>query len=151
VQLGADGTLPELVLEEVEPDAAGTRQQSKSSNPMFLIGVLSASVVSSVLLLLLDAESTTRGDGPADARHELARHYIRGEPLAEYQVLLRRALQQHAQGNLAEERRLYHRVLDMLHREDQNRFTGLTGAVDAADPPNDRDLERLLARLLEGG
>ena len=125
-------------------------EKTKTSNPWVMIGVLSLSFGLSVLMLFID---TTPGSGEAptkaQTRRLIERSYIAQEPpLEEYQLLLRQALQAHTRGDTVRERRIYRRVLDMLHAEGKNKFKGLTGVPDADQPPNDRDLEELLSTML---
>ena len=84
------------------------------------------------------------------ARRQLEDQYLRPSVApARYQQLLRQALWAHNREAYDEERRLYKQVLDLLHAENKDPYNGLTGQIDARDPPNDRHLEELLATLVD--
>jgi len=149
IQLGADGQLPRLVLEEGKKQRR--EEQAESSNPWLLRVVLIVSIGMSGLMLVWNP---TSGGGQSKSKQE-AREVIEttyatsrgGGSLEPYQLLLGEALQAHSRGETATERRLYRNVLDMLHGEDKNEFTGLTGKPQGPRP-SDTDLEALLATLL---
>lgn len=149
VFLGADGKLPELVLHEGSQREKNV-EKSATQSPLVLIGVLAFSVGLSMLMLLADttpqrADTRTK----AEARRVLRNHYLADQsPLEPYQVVLREALQAYSRGDFVAERRLYRRVLDMLHEEGKNKHAGLTGALYGALPPSDQDLENQLSILL---
>lgn len=151
IQLGADGRLPELALDEAvrRKDKPET---SKSSNSLILVGVLLFSVVVSIVMLFVESSDTkSESRAKSEARESIALWYTgQGQepPLDRYQRLLRESLQAHSRGDFAKERRNYRRVLDMLHSEDKNDVTGLTGALGGTEAPNDKDLQRRLATLL---
>lgn len=156
VNLGADGRLPELALQEgAQKEAEESTEQA--SNPLLVIVVLAISFISVAVILLWDtearrAESRTR----AAAREQLVEHYTNPphplHPLEEYQQLLRKALQAYNQGKYADEQRYYRQVLNMLRDErllkDETAVTGLTGVRKGPNPPSDEHLESVLARLL---
>jgi hypothetical protein len=62
---------------------------------------------------------------------------------------LREALQANNKGDYATERRRYHQVLDLLHAENNDPLSGLTGQANAAKPPHDRHLEEMLSALVD--
>ncbi len=145
LELGRDGKLPELRLEESQP--AQDDVSRESSNPWLLIGVLTFSVVSSVVMLLVD---TTVGRGEAtsktDARQEIQRAYLdTNDPHTSrpYQQHLRQALQAYARGDSELERRHYRDVSEMLRADNLHPLRGLTGDVSSDDRLNE-----LLATLL---
>jgi hypothetical protein len=149
INLGADGRLPELVLQE------GTKAEqvptaSRGANPLVLVGVLAVSFGLSAVMLLMDTETRrSESDKQAEARAELALHYTQTHRRLEpYQEELRRALQFHNQGKYAEEHRCYRRVLDLLHEEHRDNLKGLTGVRHGTSPPSDQHLESLLSQLL---
>lgn len=148
-QLGADGNLPQLALQEASGKREQMQEQASSSNPLMLIIVLGISLTMSVVMLLVDFDNAGQRITESAAREQLEMHYVgsEGDP-APYQRLLRQALQAHSRGDYNTERRRLREVLDMLHSEGKNRFTGLTGVPDADYPPNDAHLEQQLARLL---
>lgn len=152
--LTADGKLPELVLADKDR-AAATDAPAARTPPWFLIGMLGFSVISSVLMLVVDtAPVATSLTSHAAAREAIQLYYV-GQPprLEPYQARLRLALQAGGRGDRAEERRLYQEVLALLRSEGTSKFRGLTGmasnALDPPDgPPHDRHLERLISILL---
>jgi hypothetical protein len=151
VRLGGDGKLPELALTE----KAAARREAKAPSQSYLIWVVMAvSVLMSVGMLLIDAEpaATSRGDSRAMARAELASYY-RGEvsTLQPYQIYLRNAVLAHAQGDAANERRNYFRVLDLLDAadiRDPANLNGLTGKQTGRGRSSDTDLRRQLEILV---
>lgn len=146
LDLGADGKLPALKLEET----AGTPVEEAGeagSNPWLLIGVLGFSIVTSIAMLLIDA-SPRRGEREAkvDARLEILRQYVEPpNPRATrpYQQRLRQALQAHSRGDDEAERMHYRAVSDMLRAGDLHPLRGLTGEIDSDDR-----LKELLTILL---
>lgn len=158
VHLAADGKLPELKLNdgesEEEEEKAADKKGEGGTNPIVLIGVMCGSVLFSVLLVLAEFETSEHHTSDkASARHELEDFYTNlGDPNkpdapppppVPYQILLREAKQAFTRGDFAGERAMYRRVLDLLHSEGRNRFTGLTGS-----PHKDEDLEKILSTLL---
>ena len=148
IDLGADGRLPELILQEgtkVEPTAATPH----STNPLVLVAVLTVSFGLTAAMLLLDTESRrSESERTGAARQELALHYTQSRRQEPYQEHLRQALQFHNQGKYAEERNCYRRVLDLLHEEHRENLKGLTGVRRGISPPSDEHLESLLSLLL---
>ncbi len=116
----ADGKLPDLQLEE---GAAQQKPQAgqQSMNPLVLLGILSASVLVSILLVVA---SVNRPDAASSEQKDHARQVIEdkffgagnieNKGLEPYQVLLREAQLAHSHGDFATERQHYRRVLDML-------------------------------------
>ena len=149
VQLGADGQLPELKLNEVETDEKDNEEASSGTSPLLLV-VLAISIVSSVVLLLLDTSaSRSESRTKRDALERLETPYYIGEPPTKpepFQLLIRQALQAHRRGDLDTERQLYKRVLDLLHAEGKNKFTGLTGNI-YGETDSDEELEKLINTL----
>lgn len=105
----------------------------------------------SLLMLFVEpggqtASATTRSESIS----RLTTDYIgEGPELETYQVLLRDAIREENAGNLGKSKRIYRRVLYMLHQEKPNPKQGLTGPVGGRNPPNDDDLEELLGVLLK--
>lgn len=150
VRLGGDGKFPELALTE----KAAARREAKAPSQSYLIWVVMAvSVLMSVGMLFIDAEpATSRRDSRTTARTELASYY-RGEvsSLQPYQIHLRNAVLAHAQGDAANERRNYFRVLDLLDAadiRDPANLNGLTGKQTGRGRSSDTDLRRLLETLV---
>lgn len=148
----ADGKLPELHLEE---DTAKERPDigQRSVNPLVLVGVLSISVVLSILLVLMEGETPPASNvgKKSQMRQKLADHYfglgtIDTRPLEPYQLLLREARQAFSRGDYKTEREHYRKVLDMLRADHGSEDRGLTGSA-----LKDKDLEEALSVLLSGG
>jgi hypothetical protein len=128
VELGADGQLPELSLD----DAATNRDRSaksKESNPLLLYAVLALSFVMTLALLLLDAGSTSsKGLTKEQARRDIVQFYGReGDELRPFQRSLRAARLAHSRGDYRAERMEYRKVLNQLNSEDINQHLGVTG------------------------
>jgi hypothetical protein len=155
VNLGADGLLPELSLQE-SSQAAESQAASRSGNPLLLILVLAASFAATAVMLFLDTESRrSESLQRSMARQQVADYYARAaypsHPLEDYQQRLRKALQAHNQGKYADERRYYRQVLNRLRDEglqSEQAVTGLTGVRKGPTPPSDEHLESLLSQLL---
>ncbi|HJN08449.1 MAG TPA: hypothetical protein QF564_07135 [Pirellulaceae bacterium] len=150
VELGHDGQLPVLQLEEatrIDVD----QENARTSNPWLLVAALAVSFGMSAVLLFVEtdgapAERTTK----KSARRDVEMYYSRPVPQPQrYRQLLREALQAYNKEDYATERRRYKQVLDLLHAENNDRYSGLTGQVSASEPPNDRHLEELLSTLVD--
>ncbi|MFO0901741.1 MAG: hypothetical protein U0939_02005 [Pirellulales bacterium] len=155
VPLGADGKLPSLLLEDVEQAVEEEAAKPKNSPPWLLLTVFGVSIAMSLALLFVDSEGGGGGErrSAVATRSQLQQHYAGVvPPLAPYQQKVRLALQAHEKGDREEEKRLYREVLDILHSESKNKSTGVTGMIDAPDPPignpSDRHLEGLISTLL---
>lgn len=146
LDLGADGKLPALKLEE-SAGAAVEETGESASNPWLLIGVLAFSIVTSIAMLLIDASPRrSEREAKVDARQEILRQYVEPpNPRATrpFQQRLRRALQAHSRGDAEAERMHYRAVSDMLQADDLHPLRGLTG-----DVATDDRLKELLAILL---
>jgi hypothetical protein len=147
VQLGEDGQLPELSLDE-ELTGGQSDQKVKRSNSLLLSILLAASVAASVLLLV--AEGPMRGS--ADRSRESARNALSqmledsqpqgaNQPEAGWRLLVRDALSAAARADRTGEQRAYDRLLKLLNAEDRP-ATGLTG-----DMQRDEELRGLIAQL----
>lgn len=148
-KLAPDGSLPALHL--VEDSGDRPRETIKrQSNPLLLVVVLAASLLTSLALLFVEPEPTARGDARLKeaARREIAAEYFSNPnpeaPLAEYQRLLREAHWAHSRGDFKREQQLYRRVLMLLYAESGRSYTGLTGSRS-----RDKRLEELLRILLK--
>ncbi len=145
--LGADGTLPELVVHEgTKPEAEKKDQQN--SKPMLMAIALCFSAVMSVLMLFVDTQpSQSRSQKKSEARQHLAKYYI-GDGSLRYQQIVRNALADSNHGNERAARARYRQLLKMLYSEDHSHSIGLTGPKSALSPPSDHDLEEKLSILL---
>jgi hypothetical protein len=143
VQLGADGQLPSLALQDEERKDVEDKA-SQSSNPLLLIGALCFSITMSLIMLVVEPGGAASDPGSKDeARLQIKGHYM-GESasLKPYERKLREAIQAHHRGDNKTERARYREVLNMLHDE-SNPIEGLTG-----DPERDRHLKDQLGTLL---
>jgi hypothetical protein len=147
LKLAEDGKLPDLALREGQRKDK-PRTDSTAVNPLVLFIVLTASVVMSVFLVMMDF---TPVDQRLARRQARARATIEEQFLAPagaehpepYQVLLREALLEHSRGNFTQERRLYRRVLRLLRAELPDEQQGVTGSTY-----RDAELEDLLTVLV---
>ena len=151
VQLGQNGQLPSLVLEEGKAKGLADDEEQKSS-PFLMVTVLCVSLGMSMVMLLLDTEGApSEKEDKSDARKMIEQHYI-GQPgqikLEAYQQDLRQALRAHNKADYATERKIYQKVFFLLKAENNNELKGLTGQVSAKQHPCDQKLEELLATLL---
>ncbi len=147
VQLGEDGTMPELTLEADSDKKKDKEKGSKESNPLVMYVALGLSFLMSLSLLVIEFEpSGPSSGGVATARQELADTYygIESKELEPYQRLLRTARFARSRGDRTAERRAYRNVLSLLNSEDKDRYTGLTGTEK-----KDARLKELIAVLLE--
>jgi uncharacterized protein YbaR (Trm112 family) len=152
LRLAADGKLPALRLEE--DDAKGKpAAKSRSVNPLVMLGVLSMSIVLSVLLVLIpDASPTSSGTSQqALMRKKIEEDYfgaegIENKDLEPYQMLLRKAQQANTRGDRKMEREDYRKVLEMLRVERPPHERGLTGSRS-----RDKELKEAISVLLNGG
>ena len=143
--LANDGTLPTLVLNEAD-EKERAEAKRESSNPWLLIGALSISIVSSIAMLLIDAQpSRPNQDLKQEARETIVKEFLGNGTArpAPYQDQLRRALQAHDRADLDTERKYYREVSEMLHADNLSPLRGLTG-----DMYHDDQLKELLSILL---
>ncbi len=135
VRLGEDGHLPELQLLDADIAPKSTRQKPKETSPALLYGALGASLLMSLVLLVLEGESGPTRQGKTQARQMILKEFVgqEGQTLLRHQRLLREAGLAAARGDVAGERESYRRVLQMLNSEDRNPFTGITGSLDDDD------------------
>ncbi|MBI1900402.1 MAG: hypothetical protein HYS13_04710 [Planctomycetia bacterium] len=166
IQPERDGRLPELALDQLDHKKR-TDSRSSSSNPAFMTAAIVFSILASVLLLLVDFESSKEvSQSKEESRRKIQMEFAQSHhpncparlypykgctcdpppPLLEYQQLLRLAEQAHARGDVDEERRMYRRVLRMLRNETKTRH-GLTGSPQTTN--RDADLEALIGRVLQ--
>jgi hypothetical protein len=147
----ADGRLPDLQLQEGQQKQR-PESTSRSINPLLLFGLLSLSVVMSVVIVLLDVDTPRLADSAEKnaARLFIEDNYFGGGNLDQgdlkrYQIELREARRAHSRGDDKTERRQYRRVLDLLHAERGEDQRGLTGSRD-----RDNKLEKNIRTILSG-
>lgn len=151
VKLGEDGQLPELTLLDAAQKPLTERREER--NPLLLYGALAFSFVMSLGMLLLDPSpaTTTSGD-KSQARAALAEYFgDDGSRLEPYQKALRQALVEFSQGDVADERREYRKVLQMLNAadiRDPANLNGLTGRQTGRGRASDQQLREHLETLL---
>lgn len=150
VQLGEDGHLPELHLQEIDggqqKKKTGKEQQQKSEGNPLLVGIaIGFSLLSSLLMLFMSPGGS--GSGSADkssARVEIRQFYGgENEKLEPYQLLLREAALSYSRGDRRDERDYYRRVFQMLVSEDNQGLIRLTETREG-----DEKLRDLLSVLL---
>lgn len=149
VRLGADGQLPQLVLQEGEKRERRS-EEKQGMNPLVLVAVLALSLASTAAILFIPDASPAVSQFKNDARRVVEDYYIgKGENIRPYQEHLREALQAHRRGDYNLEQRKYRQVMNMLKYEGLG-LTGLTGrrGTQEVPPPNDYDLEEQLRILL---
>ena len=154
IKPAADGKLPELKLDDGQPDANAGQQNRTAVNPLVLLAALSLSVTFSVMLVFVDF-GDSRGvnyERKAAARYNVEKDYFpdiresaldRTKRLEPYQVLLSEAQQAHARNDEKVERAAYGKVLSMLRSERGAFQKGLTGSAQ-----RDKRLEELITTLL---
>jgi len=140
-----DGKLPGLRLHETA--GGGRKEKAQGTNPLVLIGLLSLSVVSTVVILFHDFGPSDHSSDKekAAAREQIGKEYfaeLDNQPLKPYEVYLRNAQRAHVRGDAKTERAMYQKVLALLHAE---RLPGenLTGTAE-----RDEDLKGYLITLL---
>ncbi len=146
VQLGEDGHLPELTLDE-EMTGGRPDGRSRGSSNLLLYLLLAGSVAGSSMLILVDgpASSTTatvKRNALSELKQILLDSNRPGGVETDWQILVRDALAAHARRNRTAERLAYDRLLKRLNAEDLGR-TGLTG-----DLGQDKRLRELIAELI---
>ncbi|MBN1393919.1 MAG: hypothetical protein JW959_02725 [Pirellulales bacterium] len=147
-----DGKLPGLRLDEEAIKDKRPQEKKTSMNPLVLLGLLSASVVLSIVLALVDLNPPT-GSGSEtkdQQRYLIERDYfgsgnIDNRDLEPHQLLLREAQRAHIRGDRETERDNYRRVLKMLRAERAPGERGLTGSRR-----RDKQLEDAITVLLSG-
>ncbi len=144
-----DGKLPELRLRE-PGQTAEKEAGSGGMSPLVLFGLLSLSVVVSLVLVFAptDSQTPTKRSARKQARETIQDKFFTDQgspgPERQYQVYLREAQQEYARGDFKREREFYRRVLGLLRAERGSKFDeGLTGSQD-----RDRELEEQIMILL---
>jgi hypothetical protein len=145
VRFGEDGHLPELRLNDADAAPKSSAKPASGGNPAVLYAALGCSLLASVILLVVDLETSGSSQSKATARQAIVAEFIGqdGQPLKPYQRLLREASLAHSRGDLKAEHDAYRRVLLILNSEDRNPFAGVTG-----DLRDDERLRRYLGTLL---
>ena len=150
LQLASDGRLPQLHLHESSEEPK-QKQQARSVNPLLLFALLGASVLVSILMVLLDSggQSAQQGRSAEDAWRIIEGEYF-GDPdkpqrPLRYQELLRDAQRARNRGDVESQKRLLREVLAMLDAEPHpnDRGRGLTGS-----PGRDKRLREQIIVLL---
>ncbi len=144
VELGADGQLPELALQEGQA-ARERAAKPKQANPLVLYGALTLSFLLTLSMLLIDPAIESRREvSKAQARREIERFYGReGDELKPYQQALRAARLAHSRSDRRTELSEYRRVLNELTAEDANQHIGVTGHFES-----DKELKRLIGIII---
>ncbi len=152
LKLATDGKLPELRLEEGGTEKKAEQNQ-RSVNPLVMVGVLTISVVLSIVMVLMDVESSPQSGSrmKAQMRQRLTDHYfglgdLNSKQLEPYQLKLREARQAYTRGDHKTEQQCYRSVLDMLRAEPGGNQRGLTGSRT-----KDKELDEAILVLLSGG
>jgi hypothetical protein len=144
VQLGEDGQLPELSLDE-ELTGGQSEHKTRRSNSLLLSILLVASIAASALLLVADgplAGSAEQEQISARSQLKLMLHDPKPkQPEDLWRSLVRDALSSAARADRNGEQRAYDRLLKLLNAEDLP-DTGLTG-----DRQRDDRLRLLIAQL----
>lgn len=149
LKLADDGKLPELQLGDL-PQSSTKEKEGSGSNPLVLFGLLSLSVVASLLLVMAPEEGPggSQTTNKQQARQIIAEQYFSDLdqiPREPYQLLLREARLARSRGDFNLEQQLYRKVLGMLREERGPRgaMKGVTGTLE-----RDRILAEQLVILL---
>lgn len=147
VQLGEDGQLPELSLDQ-ELTGGKIEQKKSGSNSLLLSLVLVVSTALSIMLLIVEGP----GIGTANRGFEFARTELKkmledtkpktdAQPELAWRLLVRDALSAAARSDRTGEQVAYDRLLNLLNAEDR-RKSSLTG-----DEARDQRLKEMIATL----
>lgn len=144
VELGADGHLPELSLE----DGPARKQKSgekKKTGPALMYCVLGLSFLASIGMLLIDpAPESISEMTRAEARTEIMQFFGGDkDDLQEWQLSLRAARLANSRRDYSTELTEYRRVLKVLNSEDRDPHIGVTGHLDG-----DVELRRLIGIII---
>jgi len=144
VELGADGHLPELSLQD---DLTRKEKQVKpqQSNSALLYSVLGLSFLASLAMLFAEIDPPSVSElSKADAREEIVRFFGSDEKeLKTWQKQLRAARLAHSRGDDEAELMTYRRVLALLKSEDRDPHIGITGHLTT-----DEELKRLIGIII---
>jgi hypothetical protein len=145
VELGADGHLPELSLED-DPTRKEKQAKPKQSNSALLYSVLGLSFLGSLAMLFADIDPPSVSDlSKAEAREEIVRFFGSDEKdLEPWQKSLRAARLARSRGDSDTELMRYRQVLAVLKSEDRDPHIGITGHLTS-----DEDLRRLIGIIIQ--
>ena len=144
VELGADGHLPELALQD-DPNRKEKQAKPQQSNSALLYSVLGLSFVASLAMLFAEADPPSVSElSKAEAREEIVRFFGSDEKdLEQWQRQLRAARLAHSRGDAETELATYRRVLAVLKSEDRDPHVGITGHLTT-----DEELKRLIGIII---
>ena len=144
VELGADGHLPELALQD-DPTRKEKQAKPKQSNSALLYSALGLSFLSSLAMLFADVDPPSVSElSKADAREEIVRFFGSDDKeLETWQKQLRAARLAHSRGDDDTELMAYRRVLGLLKSEDRDTHVGITGHLST-----DEELKRLIGLII---
>lgn len=144
VELGADGHLPELSLED-GPARKQKRDGTQKSGPALLYCALGLSFLCSLAMLFVDSSAESVSEmSRSEAREEIV-HFFGSDKdeLQEWQVSLRAARLARSRQDYTTEVAEYRQVLKVLNSEDRDPHIGVTGHLDGDD-----DLRRLIGIII---
>ncbi|MFT5324266.1 MAG: hypothetical protein ACI8P0_002127 [Planctomycetaceae bacterium] len=144
VELGADGHLPELSLQD-DPTRKEKQTKPKQSNSALLYSALGLSFLSSLAMLFADVDPPSISElSKADAREEIVQFFGGDDKeLETWQKQLRAARLAHSRGDDDTELMAYRRVLGLLKSEDRDTHVGITGHLST-----DEELKRLIGLII---
>lgn len=144
VELGADGHLPELALQD-DPARKEKQARPSQSNSSLLYSVLALSFLSSLAMLFAEVDPPSVSElSKADAREEIVRFFgSEDQELQSWQKQLRAARLAHSRGDSEAELMAYRRVLALLKSEDRDPHIGITGHL-----ATDEELKRLIGIII---
>lgn len=144
VELGADGHLPELALQD-DPTRNEKQPKPKQSNSALLYSVLALSFLSSLAMMFADIDPPSVSElSKADAREEIVRFFGNDDKdLEVWQRRLRAARLAHSRGDAEMELRRYREVLAALNSEDRDVHIGMTGRL-----ATDEELKKLIGIII---
>lgn len=144
VELGADGHLPELSLED-DPTRKEKQAKPKQSNSALLYSALGLSFLASLAMLFADMDPPSVSDlSRTEAREEIVRFFGSDEKALEpWQRSLRAARLAHSRGDSDTELMRYRQVLAVLKSEDRDPHIGITGHLSS-----DEELRRLIGIII---
>ncbi len=143
VELGADGHLPELSLEE--GPANRQKGERKKSGPALLYCVLGLSFLGSIGMLLIDPSPPTISEmSRSHAREEIVHFFGNDDDALEiWQESLRAARLAYSRRDYGTEMYEYRKVLNLLNSEDRDPHVGVTGHLNG-----DKELRTLIGIII---
>jgi hypothetical protein len=144
VELGADGHLPELSLQD-DPTRKEKQAKPKQSNSALLYSALGLSFLCSLAMLFAEVDPPSVSElSKADAREEIVRFFGSDDKeLETWQKQLRAARLARSRGDADTELMAYRRVLALLKSEDRDIHVGITGHLST-----DEELKRLIGLII---